>query len=520
MKKMACACAAAMVAGLGLAADQDIFSTVSPKGTDVFKDNWENLTENYRFPQWFQDAKFGIFIHWGVYSVPAFGNEWYPRNMYNKDSREWKHHRATFGEHAAFGYKDFIPKFMAEKFDADAWCALFKEAGARYVVPVAEHHDGFAMYASKHNPWNSVEMGPRKDIVGLLKAAADKHGLEFGVSSHRLENNWFYNNGQDKTGLNTITPGAYKSDTQDISIGLYGLRLAKEQYGEATCRDWMAHVREIIDVYQPRLFWFDWTVQQKDFLPTFNKFLAYYYNSSRDWGVDVAVNTKAGYPTEVQVSDIERGKSDVMHRYPWQTDTSVGKKSWCYIEGEEQKTPGQIVDDLVDIVSKNGCLLLNIGPKADGTITPDQQAVLRSIGAWLKVNGEAIYGTRPWFRFGEGATKGTAGAFSDNAETAYTTADLRFTTKGNDLYVTFLEWGESATIKTLTSDVLGDAKLQSVSLLGSDAKIAWAQTPEGLKFTFPQQKPCDFAYAFKLAFDKKPGAHMESEAVNRPFKHN
>lgn len=519
MKVTGIVLSAAVCAGVCLA-EPEAPSAASPKGTAVFTGNWENIAANYRFPQWFQDAKFGIFIHWGVYSVPAFGNEWYPRNMYIKNSREWKHHREAFGDHAAFGYKDFIPKFTAEKFDADAWCALFKEAGARYVVPVAEHHDGFAMYASKRNPWNAAAMGPRKDIIGLLKAAADKQGLVFGVSSHRLENNWFYNNGQDKTGLNTVTPGAFKSDTQDISVGLYGLRLAKEQYGDPTCRDWLAHVREIIDTYQPRLLWFDWTVQQPSFRPTFNTFLAYYYNCARDWGVDVAVNTKAGYPNEVQVSDIERGKSDIMHQYPWQTDTSVGKKSWCYIEGEEQKTPGQIVRDLIDIVSKNGNLLLNIGPKADGTITPEQQAVLRAIGAWLTVNGDAVYGTRPWFRFGEGATKGTAGAFSDNAATAYTTADLRFTTRGNDLYVTFLEWGETALVKTLTPETVGAAKLLSVSLLGSDAKIAWEQTPEGLKLTFPPQKPCAFAYAFRLAFDQKPGAHLKSEAVNRPFKHH
>ena len=187
----------------------DVMSVESPKGTNVFQDNWENIAENYHFPEWFSDAKFGIFIHWGVYSVPAYGSEWYSRNMYQKGSDEYKHHIETYGPQDKFGYKDFIPMFKAEKFDADEWVKLFKEAGAKYIVPVAEHHDGFAMYNSEHNPWNAVKMGPKRDIIGLLKKAAEKEEIIFGLSSHRLENAWFFNGGME-----------FPSDVQDTTITL------------------------------------------------------------------------------------------------------------------------------------------------------------------------------------------------------------------------------------------------------------------------------------------------------------
>ena len=411
---------------------EEIMSTVSPKGTTVYQDNWENIGSNYQCPEWFKDAKFGIFIHWGVYAVPAFGNEWYPRQMYTKDSKTYKHHLEKYGKHTEFGYKDFIPMFKAEKFDAKEWVSIFKAAGAKYVVPVAEHHDGFSMYNSDRNPWNSVKMGPKKDIIGLLKTEIEKEGLVFGLSSHRLENSWFYNGGMK-----------FPSDVQDTTITLYGARIEGEkQYNDAIGFDWLAHLHELIDKYQPQLIWFDWTVGNKVIQPYFNKFLAYYYNNAIDWGKGVVVNTKQGYPNNVQVGDVERGKLKQIRKYPWQTDTSVGKKSWAYIDGEENKTPQQIVHDLIDIVSKNGNLLLNIGPRADGTITDEQKEVLLSIGAWLKVNGEAIYSSRPWVKSGEGEAVSTAGSFTDNTATKYSAQDIRFTTKGNTLYAIALNWSD------------------------------------------------------------------------------
>ncbi|MDR1098332.1 MAG: alpha-L-fucosidase [Tannerella sp.] len=487
----------------------NIDSVASPKGTEVFRPDWENMAANYQFPEWFMDGKFGIFIHWGPYAVPAFENEWYARNMYQKGHKAYEHHINTWGPQDKFGYKDFIPLFKAEKFNAEEWAALFKKSGAKYVVPVAEHHDGFSMYDSDLNEWNAVKMGPKRDIVGLLKAAVEKEGLVFGLSTHRAENAWFFNGGLK-----------FPSDVQDTTITLYGRRYDERKYTEDFAREWLTRVYELINKYEPQLIWFDWTVNDPVLMPYFNKFMAYYYNNALDWGKSVAVNTKQGYPTNVQVWDVERGKSGKMMRFPWQTDTSVGKRSWSYIDGEENKSAEQIVHDLIDIVSKNGNLLLNIGPRADGTITAEQQEVLLAIGKWLEVNGEAIYGTRCWKKFGEGNTEPTQGSFTDNEASAYTANDLRFTTKGNDLYAISLNWSDSdVLIKSLDKQAVADARIIDVKLLGSDEKIKWQQTDEGLKVFFPQNKPGKYAYAFKISFDKPVGAHLPSEAVDEVMKH-
>lgn len=489
--------------------------TASPKGTNIYQPNWENIARHYQCPQWFQDAKFGIFIHWGVYSVPGLYNEWYSRKMYERRAPEYSAHRRYFGPQDKFGYKDFIPLFKAEKFDATEWATLFKEAGARYIVPVAEHHDGFSMYDSDHNPWNAVKMGPKRDIIGQLKTAAEKAGLVFGLSSHRLENSWFFN-----SGLGHATD---VDADKEKKIGLYGYRiktlnerLKQFDYPDYVGKDFLNHTRELIDKYQPQLIWFDWTVNSIQ--PWFNQFLAYYYNNAHDWGKGVVVNTKQGYPNNVQVSDMERGRSAVLLKHPWQTDTSVGTRSWGYVKGERNKAPKQLIHDLVDIVSKNGNLLLNIGPKPDGTIDEKQKTVLLAIGQWLKINGEAIYETRPWIKYGEGPTKGASGTFSDGRATSYTATDLRFTTKGNTLYVIAFAWSDGIQIKSLDKKTIADAKLHDATLLGSTEKLQWVQTDEGLKITLPKEKPCEHAYTIKLCFDKKVGAHLPSEAVDIPFQ--
>lgn len=478
--------------------ETDTFSSL--KGTQLFQPDSVSIAQNYQIPAWFRDAKFGIFIHWGVYAVPAFGNEWYPREMYRKDSKVYNHHIEKYGPQTEFGYKDFIPMFKAEKFDAEEWVSLFEQSGAKYVVPVAEHHDGFSLYNSVVNEWNSVKMGPMKDIVGELKKASAEHGLHFGLSIHRAENAWFFNGGME-----------FPSDVQTGKFSsLYGQCL-KEPGGQTldcpegagfndeSIQSWLEHTYELVDLYEPELMWFDWTVGKYPFQPTFYQFMAYYYNSAIDWNKEVVVNTKFGYGDNIQVFDIERGKSEMARPFPWQTDTSVGKKSWGYIDGEENKTPNQIIDDLVDIVSKNGNLLLNIGPKSDGTITEGQQAVLLEIGKWLKVNGEAIYGTRPWLVAGEGAEQGTSGAFSDNTETQYTAQDIRFTKNGEVLYAVLLEWPEK---EVLVHSIGNDLKVESVSLLGSEEKLNWEQTSEGLKVAFPAEKPTEYAHALKITFVK------------------
>lgn len=475
----------------------DISTTQSPKGTQVFKADSLNIAQNYHIPEWFRDAKFGIFIHWGVYSVPAYGSEWYPRMMYNRGSDVYKHHVQTYGEVTDFGYKDFIPMFKAEKFNANEWVSLFKESGAQYIVPVAEHHDGISMYKSVFNPWNTADMGPKRDFIAELKKEVTSQGLHFGVSSHRCENAWFF-------GLGMENP----SDVQDMSNTLYGERMHRPggegwtpEFGnyvgsnKKSREGWLTHIYEIVDQYQPELLWFDWTVGKYPFQSTFYKFMAYYYNNAIDWGKEVVVNTKFGFGDESQVFDIERGKSDEIRKFPWQTDTSVGKKSWGYIEGEENKEPDHIINDFVDIVSKNGNLLLNIGPRADGSITEEQQHVLREIGKWLQVNGEAIYKSRPWRLAGEGSTKGASGGFTDNTRTAYTAQDIRFTTRDGFLYAIALDWSDQdVLVKSITSDM----GVEEVSMLGSSEKIAWKQTAHGLQLSFPTKRPSDYAHVFKI----------------------
>jgi alpha-L-fucosidase len=464
--------------------------TSNPPGP--FDPSWESL-ERYQTPEWYLDAKFGIFIHWGVYAVPAFANEWYPRQMYLQGDKCFDHHVATYGPHTEFGYKDFIPLFKAENFDPEAWAKLFRDSGAKYVVPVAEHHDGFAMYATKLSKWNSKEMGPMRDVTGDLAAAVRKEGLVFGCSSHRAEHWWFMNGGN-----------TFPSDVQDPTFAdFYGPAQPKEtQPNEAYLDDWLARCCELVDLYRPQVFWFDWWIEEPAFASHLRRFAAYYYNRAYAWGQGVAINFKhEAMPTKAAVFDVERGQLDDIRPYFWQTDTAVGKKSWSHIEGEEYKSAESLIHDLVDIVSKNGCLLLNIGPKADGTIAVEDQAILREIGAWLAVNGEAVYGTRPWKVYGEGPTQVVAGQFKDTERAPFTCEDVRFTTKGTTLYATVLAWPTNGRVLIRSlgsgSKLLG-GEIQTVSLVGSDAQVKWTRLPEGLELDLPTAGPAEHAFVIRI----------------------
>ena len=461
-----------------------------------FEPTWESL-KRYTVPEWYIDAKFGIFIHWGVYAVPAFGNEWYPRNMYLQGSKEFDHHVATYGPQTRFGYKDFIPRFTAEQFDAGRWARLFKEAGARYVVPVAEHHDGFAMYDSSFSEWNAVRMGPRRDVIGELAAAVRRQDLVFGLSSHRAEHWWFFDGGMQ-----------FPSDVQDPRYaGLYGPARPKETQPDAAyLDDWLARTCELVDKYQPQLIWFDWWIEEPAFAAYLPRFAAYYYNRGLEWQRGVAINYKhAAFPEGTAVYDIERGQLAGLRPLFWQTDTAVSKNSWGYVNNQDYKTAGSIVGDLVDIVSKNGALLLNIGPRPDGTIPEPEEAMLRDIGRWLAVNGEAIYGTRPWTTFGEGPTEVNEGQFTDTKRQAFTSQDIRFTTKGNVLYAICLDWPtQAATIRSLgTASPVKAAAIAEISLLGSPDPLRWSHDDSGLTIQTPRERPCDYAYAFKITL-KEP----------------
>jgi len=465
-----------------------------------FEPAWESLKQ-YRVPDWYRDAKLGIFIHWGVYAVPAFGNEWYPRNMYLQGKPEFEHHVKTYGPQPRFGYKDFVPQFKAEQWEPAAWIDLFGRAGARYIVPVAEHHDGFALYDCALSDWNSVRRGPRRDIVGELAAATRRQGLAFGLSSHRIEHWWFMNGGRQ-----------FESDVQDPRYAdFYGpARPCGEEWQSKDWQprpdaqfldDWLARCCELVDKYQPQVFWFDWWIEQTVAEPYRQKFAAYYYNRADEWQRGVVLNYKnEAFPAGTAVLDIERGKLDALRAEYWQTDTSVSYKSWGYIEGDEFKTVTTLVHDLVDIVSKNGNLLLNVGPRADGTLPAEAERLLLGLGDWLRVNGEAIYGTRPWHTFGEGETQVVGGAFGERQGAAFTASDIRFTTKDKALYAICLGWpGEYVIIKSLGAQSnLRAEQIAGVTLLGTDAPLAWAQDESGLRITLPPTQPCEHACVFKI----------------------
>ncbi|MDH4196691.1 MAG: alpha-L-fucosidase [Candidatus Aminicenantes bacterium] len=457
-----------------------------------FAADWKSL-ENAQVPLWYVDGKFGIFIHWGVYSVPAFGSEWYPRQMYLPGTAEFKHHLATYGPQNKFGYKDFIPLFKAEKFDPQAWAALFKRAGAKFVVPVAEHHDGFPMYDSSLTRWCAGRMGPKRDIVGDLATAVRAAGLVFGVSSHRAEHWWFMNGGRK-----------FDSDVKDPRVAdFYGpAALDRTQPDPAYLEDWFARCVELVDKYQPQLFWFDWWIEQPVFQPYLERFAAYYYNQGVRWNKGVAINDKLKtFPDRAAVLDLERGQLADIRPLFWQTDTSISKNSWGYVEKQDYKTAGSIVDDLIDIVSKNGALLLNIGPRADGTIPEKEAEILLEVGEWLATNGEAIYGTQPWKVFGEGPTTVKEGMFTDTERADFTGRDLRFTTKGDRLYVIALAWPErELVVKSLGKDLrLYPGEVGTVSLAGHEGRLEWTRDADALRVSLPANPPAGrHAYVFRV----------------------
>jgi alpha-L-fucosidase len=476
-----------------------------------YKDDWASLA-GHETPQWYKDAKFGIFIHWGVYSVPAFGSEWYPRNMYIKGTPEFEHHLKTYGPQKEFGYKDFIPMFRAEKFDAEKWMSLFEQAGAKYVMPVAEHHDGFQMYRSDLSDWCAAKMGPKRDVLGELGAAADKKGIRLCVSSHRAENFWFF--GGAGTFDSGIRPNTFNEPYGFVS-DKFATRDAVEKSSDITygspCKEhldmWLARCCEVVDKYRPSIFYFDWWIQNEAFKPYLKKFAAYYYDRAEEWGRGVAINYKFdAFACGTAVFDIERGQLAGTRPLYWQTDTAIAKNSWGYTENNDFKKPEDIVCDLIDIVSKNGAMLLNVGPRSDGTITDEDTAVLLGIGRWLRENGESVYSTTFWKTFGEGPTEVREGSFTDTLRRAFTSEDIRYTYRAPYVYANVLSWPEdgAVSLRSFRSDKSGVffGTVKKVELLGHpEAKITFGRDSEKMTVKTDLHIKTSYPVCLKITVD-------------------
>ena len=458
----------------------------------IYKPDWDSLYR-WQVPVWYHDAKFGIFIHWGLYSIPAHANEWYPRNMYIKGREEWEWHRKTYGEQKDFGYKDFIPMFTAKRFCPKEWIRLFKEAGARYIFPVAEHHDGFQMYKSGLSKYNAWDMGPHRDILGELKEEAEKQGLYFCTSSHRAEH-WFFM-GHGRAFASDIKEPLEKGSfywpamPEPDAMDLKSLPYPTEEF----VNDWLLRVCEIIDSYEPSLLYFDWWVQHEAFRMAFRKMAAYYYNRAAEWGKEAGICYKYdAMAFGCGIVEVERGGLQESVPYPWQTDTAIAKNSWCYTDTLDYKTSRQIICSLIEAICRGGNMLLNVGPKGDGSIPKEDERILKEIGEWLAVNGEAVYGTYPWRKYAEGPAKLLEGHFSDNAQIAYTGEDIRFTAKGKMVYAFVMRWPENGkvvirTMAQTTADQGGQATtnflgvIHRVWILGKgEEEVSWHQEKDGL----------------------------------------
>lgn len=452
-----------------------------------YQADWGSLMQA-KTPDWFVQEKFGIFLHWGVYSVPANSNEWYSRNMYIEGMPAYEHHRKTYGPQSEFGYKDFIPMLTADKFVPEDWITMFKEAGAGYIFPVAEHHDGFQMYKSELSHWNAAEMGPKRDILGELRGAAEQQEVAFCTSSHRAEH-WFFM-GHGKEFDSDVKEPMKKGDfywpamSEPGAEDLFGTPYPSEEY----LNDWLARTVEIIVNYRPKLLYFDWWIQHQAFKPYLKKLAAFYYNCGKMWGEDVLICYKHdAMMFGSGIVEVERGGFAEAKPYPWQTDTAVARNSWCYTDTLDYKSSYEIICTLIDVVSKNGNLLLNVGPKADGTIPEGDRAILLDLKAWMQVNAEAIKGAKVWRKSSEGPTVMEEGQFQDRQEKQFTSKDYRFTVNHGNIYAVALKCPEDGNfcVKSLANSKNQNVPefhgiIEKVDILGYLGELSWHVDEDGL----------------------------------------
>ncbi|MGC8638821.1 MAG: alpha-L-fucosidase [Isosphaeraceae bacterium] len=461
-----------------------------------YRPAWESL-KAHQDPEWFRDAKFGIYTHWGPVTVGCedcpSGGQWYGHEMYDRESSVFAYHKNRFGDQTRVGYKDIIPLFRAQKFNAEAWADLFARSGARFAGPVAVHHDNFAMWDSAVTPWNAVKMGPHRDVVGELAKAIKGHGLKFLTTFHH---GFAWRYFEPAFAFDGALPRFAQLYTQAHKPGAPPSRRFLET--------WLAMVNEVVSKYQPDMIWFDFELRAVITPEYQQRMFADYYNWAAANHRESAVAHKfAEIQQYTGILDFERGREDRLVPYPWLTDTALA--DWFNNKATPYRSLDSIIQILVDIVSKNGCMLLDVSPTAEGAIPDQARQILLGMGDWLKTSGEAVYATRPWVVHGEGPTKGKRGGFSEQHDRSFTARDIRFTrNKSNTvLYATVLGWpGDGATlsIATLNSRAFDARAIASISLLGVKDQLIWTQDARALKVVMPAKPPGAAAYALRLTF--------------------
>jgi alpha-L-fucosidase len=470
----------------------------------------------YKVPDWFRDAKFGIWAHWGPQSAAEAG-DWYARNMYIQDQRQYEHHVKTYGHPSKVGFKDVIATWKADQFDPEHLMDLYVKAGAKYFCSMGVHHDNFDMWESTYQPrWNAAAAGPRKDVVRLFRDAARKRGLKFAVSEHLSNSyNWFStSHGSDKTG--PMAGVAYDGTNPEIADLYHDLpRDYKIDLRQAMSRNapdswkllYFKRIKDLVDKHQPDLLYTDGGIPFDEYGLSLVAHL-YNTNAARNEGkIETVYASKDPRDARdgICILDLERGVAGGIPAEPWQTDTCIGQ--WHYNRGQTYKTPKRVIDMLVDIVSRNGNLLLNFPLPNSGALDPEELKVLEAVTQWMAVNSEGIYGTRPWKKFGEGpvasapANGGRRGdGFNEQNRKDFGPDEVRFTTKGKILYAFVMGWPvKEAVVKSLAAGAPGTGgKVASVELVGSGS-VKWTQDSSGLTIQLPDQKPSEHAIALKIA---------------------
>ncbi len=473
--------------------------------------DWESMRQHQTVPDWLRDGKFGIYFHWGVYSVPAFVSEWYPRFMYFDSHPIHKYHQESYPD---MEYHDFVPLFKAQNFDAQTWAKLFKASGARFAGPVAEHCDGFSMWDSDVTPWNAKDMGPMRDITGEIAQAIRDQGMKVITTFHHARNIQLYQDKYETESAKTIgqfvnshfpyNPNAVTSTTDSKLRMLYG-NMTKEKWYEDV---WFAKLKEVIDNYSPDIIWFDSWLKPNIPDEYLQEFAAYYLNEADEKKQDVAIVAKFDLPKHVAMENYEHLRKTNIDNNPWMSDESIGKDSWGYTQDLKMKHWEDLLHLLIDIVSKNGTFLLNISPMADGTIPQDQQDVLLSLGEWLGRYGEAIYGTRTWFTHGEGSMKKTAREFDAHLEdlnVKYASNNIRYTVKDNVIYAIMLDVPDSDQRTLLRAFASQNTskfrRIEKVELLGTSLPVEWELINQGLVLNVNHQMPDVAANVYKITVE-------------------